>query len=335
MSVRASFVSMVILLVAITASAQLNSSRLEAQASTNIVSGNVSSSDGQAVADAHVEVVNELGSSLGQAYTNAAGHFTINGLPNGSYEIVATKGVNETRDRLYVAGLDTSVNIHMPFRQAAEDGSATVSVAQMKVPDKAKKLLDKADAAMRKDKFKESRELVDKALAISPEYARALTLRGILEMNDGAKEAAMADFDHSIKADANYAMAYMAMGAAMNDMGKYVEAARTLMRATVLDPTAWQAYFELAKSSLGQANYKDALNYVTKASQISQEYAPIHLVKAHALLGLKMYQEAITELEVYLVREPSGPGSDAARKALTGAKAFVATNQSATEAGAR
>jgi tetratricopeptide (TPR) repeat protein len=113
------------------------------------------------------------------------------------------------------------------------------------------------------------------------------------------------------------------MGAALNQTQKYDDATRVLLRAVALQPTAWQAYYELAKASLGKGDYKTALNNVTRACQISQEYAPVHLVKAHALLGMKMYQEAVSELEVYLMREPSGASADSARKTLNKAKSFV------------
>ena len=69
-------------------------------------------------------------------------------------------------------------------------------------------------------------------------------------------------------ADPSYALAYTTMGAALNHAQKYQEASRTLLRAVSLQPSAWQAYYELAKASLGQGDYKTAqevLQLVIKA----------------------------------------------------------------------
>jgi Flp pilus assembly protein TadD len=332
MSVRASFVSAVVLSLGLTCSAQygpqLNSSRLgipsnSGMAREGTVSGSVRSFDDHAVADARVEVRSPSGDVLASAYSDARGMFNIPGLPSGNYEVVAEKGVNEGHDRVQVAGMDTQVTLRIAMQTAAPDGSTSVSVAQFRVPENARKIFLKAENAMKKNKLDDAKKYVAKALETYPEYAQALTMRGILEMNDGLKDQGIADFEHAIKADPSFALAYTTLGAVYNQFGHYADASRTLLRAVALDPKAWQGFYELAKSSLGQGDYKGALGYVSKASEISQEYAPIHLVKAHALLGLKMYQDAVGELELYLSREPAGANSDVARKTLMSAKAFV------------
>ncbi len=321
MSLRA-LVIPVVLALGLNCSAQLNSTRNRTM-SEGTISGTVRGVDNSPVANARVEARDLTGTTVTAAYTDQLGGFMLDNLPAGDYEVVVTKGVNEARERVISDGINNSVQLRMNVRQAAEDGSTSVSVAQFKVPDKARKEFQKGQEALNKNKLDEARKHAEKALSVYPKYADALTLRGILEMNDNEIQAAMSDFDTAMKSDPNCAMAYMAMGAALNTTGKYQDAERSLLRAASLQPGAWQAYFELGKASLGEGNYMQALKYVTRASEISQEYPPIHLVKAHALLGLKRYQEAVTELEVYLTRDSSGPASDAARKTLTAARAFV------------
>jgi tetratricopeptide (TPR) repeat protein len=270
-----------------------------------------------------VEVRSDGGDVVLTGYSDARGNFNIEQIPTGGYELVATKGINESRDRIHVAGMETAIVLHLSVQMTAADGSQSISVSQFRVPDKARKLYEKGNEALSKNKLADAKKYAEKALEIHPKFAEALTLRGILEMNDGATDEGLADFDSAIKADPNFALAYTTMGAALNQTQKYDDATRVLLRAVALQPTAWQAYYELAKASLGKGDYKTALNNVTRACQISQEYAPVHLVKAHALLGMKMYQEAVSELEVYLMREPSGASADSARKTLNKAKSFV------------
>jgi hypothetical protein len=55
------------------------------------------------------------------------------------------------------------------------------------------------------------------------------------------------------------------------------------------------------------------------------KYAPAHLVRAHALLGLKAYSDAVAELETAIGDDPSGANSEEARRTLGQVKAFMAT----------
>jgi Tfp pilus assembly protein PilF len=334
MSVRASKAAIAVLSLVVTCAAQIttqtNSSRFGAlpnsaisDATAGAVTGTVHTIDEHGVADARVDLRGTTGELVVSGYTDSRGIFNIDHVPAGTYEIVASKGVNEARDRVQVMGMQTSVNLRLATQAMAADGSSSVSVSQFKVPEKARKIYQKGDEALQKNKLDEAKKYAQKALDMYPQFAEALTLRGILEINDNAIDAGMSDFDAAIKADPSYALAYTTMGAALNRMQKYDEATRSLMRAVTLQPTAWQAYYELAKSYLGKGDYKTALKNISKACEISQEYAPVHLVRAHALLGLKMYQDAVGELELYLTREPSGAAADSARKTLNMAKSFV------------
>lgn len=338
MSVRASFIGLVVLSLGLTCSAQfdpsINSSRSAMLPNSghhevlSSVSGSVVALNGKALSDVRVDLRDSNGTTVAYGYTNSAGQFALAEVPTGMYQIVAVKGTNSAEERLTVMAGQTPVMLRLSTGDdTASDGSSTVSVASLRVPDKARKAYEKAQEALNKNKLEDARKYSEKALEAYPQYANALTLRGILEMNDGAVDKAMDDFDHAVKADPSYGLAYTTMGAAYNQQGRYKDAQRVLQRAIAIQPDSWQNYFEMAKSSLGDANYKDALQYVGKASVISQEYPPLHLVKAHALLGLKQYPDAIGELELYLNREPSGAAADAARKVLSNAKAFVTSAQ--------
>ncbi len=84
----------------------------------------------------------------------------------------------------------------------------------------------------------------------------------------------------------------------------------------------------MSKSRLGKGEYQLALASADKAQQMCpQEYAPLHLLRAHALLGLKAYPQAMTELEKYLGADPNGADTADVRKTLDQVKAFVATSK--------
>ena len=117
---------------------------------------------------------------------------------------------------------------------------------------------------------------------------------------------------------------YIVMGAVKNMDSKFDDAIRSLQRAQTLAPTSWQACFEMAKALIGKAKYQDALAQLGRAQAlVPRDYPLIHLAKAHAMLALSNYSEAMTELQSYLEKEPSGPNSAQAQKMLDRARAFV------------
>lgn len=293
------------------------------------VSGSLLGVDGYPIQNSEVSLRSvTTGRTLATALSSVNGSFEFNGVPMGDYEVVAVKGVNEARERLHcVQGLNTvTLHINTPSEHA-NTGGDTISVAALRVPDKARDLFQKADEAFHKQKMADALKLAEKALAIAPAYSEALTMRGILRISKGDVTGGAQDFQASIKSDSNYPLAYFAMGALQNIQGHFTEAQKTLEQGLRVQPTSWQGYFELGKSMLGQSDYRSALKDIVKAQSMGVNYAPIYLVKAHALMGLKFYGEAATEFERYLQLDPGGPHSADARKSLEAAKSFAETAQ--------
>ena len=124
------------------------------------------------------------------------------------------------------------------------------------------------------------------------------------------------------------------MAAGLNQLGKFDDALRSASRAATLAPTAWQAYFEMAQASVGKADYSHALQPLAKAEGLApKDFPPIHLVRAHAMLGLRDYSNAVTELEAFLKLAPHDPSSAAAREALERVKALTASAASPASSG--
>jgi len=299
------------------------------------IKGSIQTLDGRSIADARIEL-KELptGTVLFTTFSQANGSFELYNIPLGTYEVTARSGLSEARERVDVLPGIAFVSLQISGPVSDPSTGATVSVAAMKVPRKARKEFDKAEKAFNENKFDDAKERVNKALQLYPNFAQALTLRGILLLNDNQPDEGQADLQNALKFDPSYSLAYFAMGAALNHVGKYDDALRILDRGLAISPDTWQGHFESARASLGKEDFASALKSVTRAQQlVKEDYPPVSLVKAHALLGLKQYKTAIAELEGYLFRQPNSPNSEGARKTLDRAKAFVA-NGSVT-AGAR
>lgn len=294
------------------------------------VSGIVVGSDGAPLSDVRVEVRDEqTGQAVASGYTNNGGGFDFQNLPASGYDIVATHGLAQTQERVDVQDGARNLRIRLNTANASAaqaDGGATVSVAEYKVPKKARDAFHKAQSAMAKNRSEEVSKQLANSLEAYPDYAPALTLRGVLALDAGNTQAAVQDFDHAIHSDPSYALAYTTMAAASNQLNKFDDAIRSADRAITLSPTSWQSYFELAKAHVGKVDYQRALQDLAKAQALSpKEYAPIHLVRAHVMLSLKDYGNAMNELQAFLTMAPEDPNSAAARKALDKVKAFTSS----------
>lgn len=289
------------------------------------LSGLIRTSDGRPAKDARIEVHSrQTGQVVAYAYANASGSFEIN-VPRGLYEVVAQLGLQETRETVTLEGTAAVVSMRLPGNAPPQAGGRfSVSVAQMQIPDKARKAYKKAAAALDKQNLDDAAKHVARAIEIHPKYSEALTLRGILKLEASQMEDALADLQLAVEADNNYSMAYLALGATYNAMTRYDDALRVLDRGVGLSPASWQGYFEMGKAFLGKRNYEASIRQLNKAEDLRPKYALLHLVKAHALLGMKNYPEAMGELELYLQQNPQGRDSANARETLEKVRTFSA-----------
>jgi Flp pilus assembly protein TadD len=307
-----------------------NSRGMGAHADERSISGTVQDTQNNGLKDVHVELSDLNGAPVASAYTSVSGRFEFNRLAPGTYTVVATSGLQQASERVDASNFSNTVNVRMQGAGKPTDGveGNSISIAQYRVPAKAREAYRKAHEAVGKGKMDDAHKHLAKALELCPNYAEALTLRGVLALNQQDSQAAIADLDKAIQADGNYGMAYMVMGSALNMQGKFDEAIRSLQHGQSLAPNYWQGYFELGKAYIGKADYPSALRQFDRAQSLAPaDYPLISLLRAHALLAMKQFPEAMTALQAYLQKDPKGPNSDQARKMLEQAQAYVASKK--------
>src|SRR5205823_10867791 len=117
-----------------------------------VLTGSVHDTHNQPVQDARVEVRGlRDGQTVSAAYTTAEGQFEIDNLPVGTYEVVISHGLAQERQQVAIEGATAPVTFRLAEQEAgdAKAGNTTsVSVAEMKVPKKARQHYEKAAAAL-------------------------------------------------------------------------------------------------------------------------------------------------------------------------------------------
>ncbi len=272
----------------------------------------------QPISGARVDVFdNNTGHNVANAFSGANGFFEISNLRRGSYEIVASSGVTEQRTRLDITG-DQDLTLRLPLAiNTPGNSNGTVSLSQMKVPGNARRMLEKAEEAFHKMRLDDAFGFVQKALTEYPDYAKALTLRGILHMQQGDNKDAQPDLEKAVQLDYGDDLGFIALASLYNNEGQFDRAEQTLQHGMSLNPKSWQAGMEMARAQIGKKDYGAAIRSLDRAQPAAPPTMSImHLLRAQALIGLKNYHDASTELETYLAKSPEGPNSDQARTTL-------------------
>jgi Putative Zn-dependent protease, contains TPR repeats len=256
MFLRAPLLFLVIGSLALPAASQMLSPQSTRRAGAlGTVTGSVRTADGKPIADARVELRDGMtGSVAASGYTNYGGTFEFQNIAGGNYEVVVSSGLDEARDRVSVQ--NDVANVNLRLGQLASDNTSrkdgTISVAQLKVPEKARDENKKAREAMQKHDVAGAWKHVNKALQITPQFAAALTTRALLELDDNKSDSAIADLEQAVKLDAGYGLSFLVLGAAYNQRLHFDDAIRALDHGVALMPNYWQGYFELGKSYLGK-----------------------------------------------------------------------------------
>lgn len=291
-------------------------------------SGSVHDAAGQPVSGARVEVVNpETQRSVAVGFTEPNGAFQIENVRQGDYDVVITCGLAESRAHVDIYGTrEVSLQLGTAAQAGAPQGP--ISVTQMNVPNKARGLLQKAESAFRKSHIDEAFSFVQKALTCYPNYAKALVLRGILNMQKGDDKDAQPDLEKAVQLDYTDDIGYVALASLYNNEGQFDHAEQTLDHGMPLHPTSWQASLEMARAQIGKKDFGSAVRSLDRAAMFAPPTVTlVHLYRAQAFIGLQDYKGAIGELETYLTKSPNDPNSEMARSTLTKLKEFTASAQ--------
>lgn len=299
--------------------------QIEAASSSNltntvspVLQGTVLNADGKPASGIHVELDEPFTAlPITSTYTERDGTFELYNIPNGNYELVA-----ESTDALVSPVIVQPGESHVKLRlersaPPPEQLPPTVSVAEMMVPESAQKPYRKAMTAFKHQQYDKSLKLVNEALQIEPLFTDALTLRGYLELTSGNIASAQQDFEDAVHLDPNCGKAYLGLGTAYNHQDRFDDAMRASQRSLSLSPKSWQAYFEMAKASIAKGMYAQGLQLARQAQRLSgNSFAAVHLIKAYALVPMRLYKDATYELQAYLSREPKGNSAEQAQTLL-------------------
>ncbi len=207
-------------------------------------------------------------------------------------------------------------DIHSIKKEHVPKSEAQISIARMREPREARKLYKKALAAWVKKQPAEAQRQVEQALKIYPAFPEALSLYGVIRASLQQWDLAAEELEAAIHADPNYSPAYVILAGVYNTERRFDDAQRATQQAASTGADGWNLQYEIVRALIGQHKYESALRAANLALNARPHEGLLHLAKAHCLLGLQRYAQAVLELRTCLRYDPQGNGSQDARNLL-------------------
>ncbi|HKQ87745.1 MAG TPA: tetratricopeptide repeat protein [Candidatus Acidoferrales bacterium] len=183
---------------------------------------------------------------------------------------------------------------------------------------KARKEMEKGDAALKAGKFAEAEEHLKIAYKLAPgdpdiNYMLGYASMGLKEYDDAQKYLLAA-----ISLKPQHTLALIALGRLHLETGDPKSAAEPLEQAISFDSSNWRAHWLLAEAYLRDKSYEEAAHeagLAVKARNGAGDGAQLILGQALAALGRNA--EAIAALNAYLIALPNSPSAATVRSAIT------------------
>jgi tetratricopeptide (TPR) repeat protein len=192
----------------------------------------------------------------------------------------------------------------------------TVTVAELAVPTKARKELEKARKAVVRHRLGDADHYIAKALLAWPRYCQALTLKSWLALTRHSYEQARVDAEMAVEYDPNDHLALAALSDSYLFLNRLDDAVRVIDRSIALKPDAWEGYYMRGKLSIVTGDWPGALRAAAKASSLTRENAYLHLLKVFAFARMKDRSAADGEMAVFRRLKPETSWSPEIKRAL-------------------
>jgi predicted Zn-dependent protease len=272
-----------------------------------------------------VQLMNGSGSTpVSEDFTNDRGVAEFTRVPVGAYHVVVSgEGVQDTDSGEFeIDRRKTSQDLFITVRSSNSSkgagGSGSVAAADLIIPGEARKEFDGAVKTMGEQNWPKALEQLNRAIAIYPQYAAAYTNMGVVygKMNDTAREHEA--LEKAISVNDHFVPAYLNLAKLCVKEQDAAKAEAVLENAKRIEPSNAEVLTLLAEAQLLNKHYEAAITSARSAHAFPhQNLAVVHYIAARALEHENRLPEALTELQVFLLEEPSGARANHVREEMT------------------
>jgi tetratricopeptide (TPR) repeat protein len=204
---------------------------------------------------------------------------------------------------------------------AGDSPDATVSVHQLRIPERAKSAFNKGAQKLAAKDYAGSIAEFEKAIAAYDDFYEAYYKVGIANLEMQASEAAEAAFRKSIAlSDSKYTPPLFGMGLALASQKQFADAESYVRAGLQLEPTSASGLLALGWVLLSEQRVVEAEKSAREAILYNPNLAMAHLLLAQIHRGQNNSAAMVEDLDAYLRIEPDGARSRALRTTRDEAK---------------
>jgi len=154
-------------------------------------------------------------------------------------------------------------------------------------------------------KYEEAVANYNRALAVQPKHAEALSNRGNALKALQRFDEALASYDRALSARPDYATGHSNRGAVLSEMKRLPEALAAYDRALALQPNHVEALYNRGHVLHGLKRYEEALAAYDRVLTLRPDLAAAHVNRGNSLNELKRPDEALASFERALTMQPN------------------------------
>jgi tetratricopeptide (TPR) repeat protein len=263
------------------------------------------------------------------SYTNDIGEAAFISVTVGEYHVeVSGEGIQPARSATFeVDNRKVTQAQYVVVNKVEESGqsgpaplsakSPMVSAADLNVPTKARKEVDKANEEMAQHNLKKALEHLNKAVALAPQYATAYNNLGVLyaKMNDIPNEEEA--LKKAVALDAHFAPALVNYGKLCLSQKNPIQAEALLQQANSAEPGNADTLMLLAYAQYMNRHFEAAIGNAEQAHTSGTDHPSfVHYIAARSYQQENKQEKAVAEFQIFLKEEPKGPRADHVRDEL-------------------
>lgn len=253
------------------------------------------------------------GQLVAEQPADSGGHYEFDGLYKIDYQLVVTAKGYRTAivpANLRHSAYSLTLNIQLtPKNKISYNKGNITSVAELKIPRRAKKEYRKGLHAFKAHHLSKAQRYFEQATQDFPCYSRAQTdLATVLIIRKKRLSEAKTRLRKSIKCDGTYLNAYEVLAQLLTAERKYASSAKVLQQGLSHSPNLWQFHYQMGLARYGMKDYAEAEKELKKVSSLNKKPPPILYVKlADVYVKESKFDNAYGEMKAYLQAKPNGP----------------------------
>jgi tetratricopeptide (TPR) repeat protein len=176
--------------------------------------------------------------------------------------------------------------------------AATINVALLEMPEKARKELARAKAALHSGDTLAAAQDLEKVVAIDPASAFARNILGVMYVNSKQLDKALAAFEAALSLNPNYHLAADNIAVVLCLQHHWIDAEAAARRALAIQPDSRASQYLLGGILVNEGhNLEEAVELLNR---VKDKYARARLFLAQVDMAQGRTQQATDELQQYL-----------------------------------